>query len=391
MVNSGAHQKARQSPPGRRPTIADVARAAQVSKATVSRVLNDKPDVDPATVATVLEVTKRLGYVPSSHAVGLARGTAQSLGLLAPSLSAPWMLEVLRGATEAIEASKFSLTLYTMADGLDSVDSLQTRIRAQAIEGLAVMQPPYEVRELQRLLGVGTPIVAIDARGAHPSLPCVASDDDGGIYSAVGHLIGLGRRRLGMIAGPGSIPCHRDRLRSFRDAVREAGLDDAPERQIVAATDTFPGGAVATQELLRRKPSLDGLVVSNDAMALAALRELRNAGVRVPDDVAVVGFDDVSASRYSDPPLTTVYNPLREIGATAIRLLLGAAQGIELPTHPVLLPTHLVIRGSTDPTAPSPEADLVHWAAEDPAQTPRVGDEPRGLMPGGSLRRTGPT
>jgi LacI family transcriptional regulator len=343
-----------------RPTIADVARVAQVSKSTVSRVLNNRPDVDAATVATVVEAMSRLGYIPSSHAVGLAKGSTLSLGLLAPSMSAPWMLEVLRGVTEAIEATNYSLTLYTIARGHSSLEALHARMRSQAIDGLAIMQPPYDVDNLRRLLGLGAPVVAIDARGAHPSLASVASNDEQGITSVVTHLLELGRRRIAMISGPTPIACHRDRLRAFREAIRTAGADEAPGH-VAAPDDTFGAGAAAAAQLLERQPDVDAVVVGNDAMALGALRTLIQAGRRVPDDVALAGFDDITASRYSDPPLTTVYNPLYEMGATAAHLLLDATQGHDLPEEPVLLPTRLVVRRSTDPTAADPEHDLAHW------------------------------
>lgn len=351
----------------RRPTIADVARVAQVSKSTVSRVLNNRPDVDGATVAAVLEVMNRLGYVPSSHAVGLAKGSTLSLGLLAPSMSAPWMLEVLRGITESIETSDYSLTLYTTAHGHSSLESLHARMRSQAIDGLAIMQPPYDVDNLRRLLGLGAPIVAIDARGAHPSLASVASNDEQGITFVVNHLLDCGRRRIAMISGPTDIACHRDRLRAFREAMRAAGLADAVRGQVTARDDSFAAGGAAAAQLLELHPDVDAVVVGNDAMALGALRTLTQAGRRVPDDVAVAGFDDITASRYSEPPLTTVYNPLYEMGAAAARLLLEATDGHELPEEPVLLPTRLVVRRSTDPTAADPDHDLAHWRTVPPS------------------------
>lgn len=354
----------RQLTAGRRPTIADVAEAAQVSKATVSRVLNHRPDVDPGTVAVVLDVTERLGYVPSSHAVGLARGRAQSLGLLVPSFTAPWMLEVLRGVTEAIEGTAYSLTLYTTGGGeQNSLDALQARIRSQSLTGLLVMQPPQEASDLQRLIGIGVPIVAIDARGPHPGLASVASDDEAGIRSAVEHLLALGRRRLAVIAGPTTIPCYRDRLRHFREALRSADVREVRRGQLVALDDSFPAGAAAATELLSRSWRPDAVVVGNDVMALAALQVFQQRGVRVPDDVAVVGFDDISVARYADPPLSTVYNPLHEMGATAVSLLLQDTHGEDLPDSPVLVPTRLVVRRSSDPAATAPEEDLAHWHA----------------------------
>jgi DNA-binding LacI/PurR family transcriptional regulator len=149
--------------------------------------------------------------------------------------------------------------------------------------------------------------------------------------------------------------------------MRAAGMDDVSPGHLVAADDTFAAGAAAAAQLLHGHPDVDAVVVGNDAMALGALRTLTQAGRQVGHDVALAGFDDITASRYSDPPLTTVYNPLYEMGATAARLLLDATQGNELPDEPVLLPTRLVVRRSTDPAAADPEHDLAHWRTTAPA------------------------
>ena len=331
---------------GRRPTIADVARIARVSKTTVSRVLNHKPDVDAATVQLVQTVVEGLGYVPSSSAVRLAKGRAHNLGLLAPSLSAPWMLEVLRGITEAIEDSGYSLTLYTTSQGRKSFEAVQSQLRGQVLDGLAIMQPPEDVEDLHRLYAAGVPIVVIDDRGAHRDVPSVAADDNAGIESAVAHLIASGRRQPAMIAGPKAIACHRDRLEAFLAALTTHGMDAAAAPRVVAADDTREAGADAVSALLREGSPFDALVVGNDVMAMGAMRRLREAGVSVPDAVAVTGFDDIAAAAHSEPPLTTIYNPLFEMGRTAVRLLLEACEGRELPSSPVFLPTRLVVRES---------------------------------------------
>lgn len=330
----------------RRPTIADVARIAQVSKTTVSRVLNNKPDVDEHTVQLVRTVVDGLGYVPSSSAVRLAKGRAHSLGLLAPSLSAPWMLEVLRGITEAIEDTGYSLTLYTTSQGRKSFESVQAQLRGQVLDGLAIMQPPEDVADLHRLYSSGVPIVVIDDRGAHRNVPSVAAQDFDGIENAVSHLVERGRTRLAMIAGPAQIACHRDRQQAFKDSLHRHGLPIDTELIVTADDDNVAAGASAARTLLSRSQPFDGLVVGNDLMALGALRSLREAGRRVPEDVAVTGFDDIAAAANAEPPLTTIYNPLYEMGKTAVRLLLEACEGRQLPSSTVFLPTRLVVRAS---------------------------------------------
>jgi LacI family transcriptional regulator len=341
---------------------------SNVSKATVSRVLNNYPGVAEDKVAAVLAVVRELGFVPSSSAVSLARGRALSIGLLAPMLSRPWMLEVLRGVTEAIEDTDFSLTLYTASSGAASLDSLLSQLRRQAIDGLVIMQPPDDGDRLTLLAAAGVPVVVIDDRGVHRSLPSVGSTDDQGITDAVDHLRTLGRKRIAMLAGPQHIACHRDRLGAYLNAIQKVA-DHDNGLVMIGDNDSYEAGRRAGDRLVNEARNFDALVVGNDAMALGAMRQLQQLGRRIPDDIAVTGFDDVAAARYAEPPLTTVYNPLYEMGGTAARLLLAACAGETLPPAPVLLPTRLIVRASTDPSSVAPPADdLVHWSA-DPGPT----------------------
>ena len=364
---SPAEQR-RQAPADRRPTIADVARAAGVSKATVSRVLNGKPDVNSATTETILAVVEQLGYVPSASAVNLARGRARSIGLLAPALSRPWALQVIRGVAEGIETTDYSLSLFTSSRSQSSLADLHSHLRSQALDGLAIMQPPWHSDMNREFRMHDIPVVLIDDRESHSTVPSVASADGQGVVAAVEHLIGLGRRNIAMITGPVTIGCHRERLAAFRAAMDNSGLS-APENLIYEATDdSYSAGIAATAQLLERRQPFDALFVGNDAMALGAMRSLRASGIKIPDDVAICGFDDIISARYADPPLTTIYNPLYEMGGQAVRMLLDACAGQELPTEPVLLPTRLVTRASTmgsDADGLEAESDLISWADSD--------------------------
>lgn len=346
----------------RRPTLADVAQLANVSKATASRVLNHNPGVAERRVAAVMAAMDDLGFVPSLSAVSLARGRALRLGLLAPTLTSPWMLEILRGVTEEIEHTEFSLTLYTASRGKSSLDELGSQLRQQAIDGLAIMQPPDDLNPLQPLFASGVPVVVIDDRGAHRSLASVGSTDDQGIGDAVQHLLDQGRRRIAMLAGPQHVTCHQERLAAYKNALVAGGRRRYSGLVHEASKDNFEAGAAAAHELLGAGVNFDAVVAGNDAIALGAMRRLKQHGLSIPDDIAVTGFDDIAASRYSEPPLTTVYNPLYEMGGTAVRLLLAACAGETLPQAPVRLPTRLVIRGSTvEGAAPTDNTDLIHW------------------------------
>jgi LacI family transcriptional regulator len=360
---------------GRRPTIRDVAARAGVSKSTVSRILNGKPDVDPETVASVMTVVEQLGYVPSSPAVSLARGRARTIGLLAPALSRPWVLEVLRGVAEGIETTDYSLSLFTSSRSQSSMQDLLMRLRSQAIDGLAIMQPPWRMDVMQDFYAHGVPVVLIDDRETHPDVPSIATADREGVRQAVSHFVSLGRTRVAMISGPVEIGCHRDRLTAFRDALDECSVTTREGLICEAFEDSYSAGMQAATKLLRRGERFDALFVGNDAMALGALRVLRAEGLAIPGDVAICGFDDVAAARYADPPLTTIYNPLYEMGGRAVHLLLEACEGKPLPHEPVMLPTRLVIRASTtgygEPEVVD-DSDLVTWSdTQSPVSQPR--------------------
>ncbi|HEY2639661.1 MAG TPA: LacI family DNA-binding transcriptional regulator [Streptosporangiaceae bacterium] len=352
--------------PGKtRPTIRDVARRAQVSKTTVSRVLNGKPDVDPATIELVQAVVEEMGYVPSASAVSLARGRAHSIGLLAPALSRPWVLEVLRGVAEGIETTDYSLTLFTTSRSEASMQELRNQLRSQALDGLAIMQPPWHSDPITDFPADGTPVVLIDDRNTHPNIPSVGSADRDGIIEAIQHLASLQRHKVAIISGPIEIGCHRERLAAFREACKLAGVPARTNLICEARDDSYRAGYQAAERLLARGASFDALFVGNDAMALGAMRCLRAEGVDIPGEVAICGFDDIAAARFADPPLTTVYNPLYEMGGRAMRMLLDACDGTPMPAEPQILPTRLVARASTlghTPEETGPDSELLQWA-----------------------------
>ncbi len=331
-------------------TISRIAQHAQVSKATVSRVLNNKPDVDPDTAARVRRAIDDLGYVRSSQAISLATGRALAVGMLVPDLTWPMMLEVLRGVTEAVEASDYGLMLYSMARGEQAIRDFTNRaVRARQIDGLVVVVPTGMLDYLTRLHDDGLPMMFVDDRGLDPSLPAVATTNfDGGLV--VGrHILAMGRRRPALIEGPMHFGCSRERADGFRQALHEAGVELDPA--LVCEGDfTEKGGARCAARLLAADPDFDALFAGNDLMAIGAMRTLARAGRRIPEEVAVVGFDDIHAAAHTSPSLTTVRQPFYEMGLTAARLLLERLNGRPLPQQPLQLPTTLIVRGSSGGT-----------------------------------------
>lgn len=334
-----------------RVTIADVARAAGVSKSTVSRVLNSKGEVDVRTAERVRRVIDRLGYVPSSRAVGLARGRSRTLAVLTPSLSWPWTVEVLQGAADAVEAAGYGLLLFTRGRDRESMARFAGQISASAFDGLLVVEPEGEVEVAAALHRTGLPVVLVDDRARRPAFPSVTTTNALGGETAARHLLALGRRAPLVVTGPLRFGSARERLDGFVRTLEAHGVAYDP-RRTVEGDFTERSGAEAVEKLLADDLDLDAVFTHNDLGAAGALRALRAAGRRVPEDVAVIGFDDVPLARCTDPPLTTVRQPLREMGAAAANLLISRLGGEPPPAEPVVLPTELVVRDSAPRPTP---------------------------------------
>lgn len=329
-------------------TIADVAARAGVSKTTVSRVLNGRGELDESTAARVRRVIAELGYVPSSRAVGLARGQTSIVALLVPSLTWPWMGDVLQGAVDAIEEAGYGVMLFTWNRGQESMRRFDSQVSARSFDGLVAIEPEGTLDYITELRARGLPVVLIDDRGNSPQFPAVATTNRHGGEQAARHLLEQGRHRPLIIKGIADLGCTEERLAGFAETYAAAGHPIDPE--LVAPGDfTFDCGRLAAEALLRRQVSFDAVFAHNDQSAVGALSAIQHAGLRVPQDIAVIGFDDLPMAVQSNPPLTTVHQPLREMGETAARLLISSFTGTPLPDRPTVIPTTLVTRASTVP------------------------------------------
>src|SRR5262245_52320108 len=271
-----------------RVTIAEVARRARVSKATVSRVLNNKGDVDAATAIRVREVIAATGYTPSARAVGLAKGRAQTVGMLVPGLTWPWMGDVLQGVSDVLEARGYGLLLSTMNRGEESLTQFAKHVSANAFDGLLLVEPPDTLSYITSLHEGGLPVVMIDDRGHHPGFPSVATSNREGAEDAAAHLLATGRRRVAMVTGPTEFGCTRDRSAGLGSRLAEAGVE-LDRRLVVEGDFTRGGGHAAVERLLDAGVSFDAVFAQNDLMAVGVLDALSAARRTVPDDVAVVG------------------------------------------------------------------------------------------------------
>ena len=329
-------------------TIADVAAQAGVSKTTVSRVVNGKGELDASTEARVRQVIKNLGYVPSARAVSLARGRTGVIGMLVPSLTWPWIGEVLQGAVDVLESNKYGLLLFTCTRGDESMRRFTSQVNAKAFDGLLVIEPEGTLDYITELHGGGLPVVLIDDREARPQFPSVATTNRVGAEAAARHLIDIGRNRPVVVTGAPEFGCTRQRLDGFAEVFAQAGFALPPEA-VLEGDFTFESGRAAMARAIREGIEFDAVFAHNDLSAAGALQALREAGRSVPEDVAIVGFDDLNLASYTGPPLTTVRQPRREMGAMAARMLMAHFADGPLSAESVVIPTDLVVRGSSAP------------------------------------------
>ncbi len=350
-------------------TIRDIARLAGVSKATVSRVLNQKPDVDPATRERIVRIMEEQEFVPSITASGLAGGRSRLIGVLVPSFTWPSVPEIMRGVSEVVGLSQYELILYSITHEQDRKEKDQRdvidRILASKLAaGLLAVFPGQSAQHLTHLHEQGFPVVMLDDQGKPTSAPWVGTDNRAGAYSAVQYLIHLGHRRIGYIHGPLNYQCTHDRYAGYCDALSEAGL--VPDPALVLQGDFMPpGGRACAHQFFTMTERPTAIFAGNDFMAYGVIAAAEEYGLRVPQDVAVVGFDDTSPSAHMQPALTTVRQPFYEMGQNAIELLLSlvdsprrvrgsryvgsaSSQSFLKETEPIRiqLPSTLVVRAS---------------------------------------------
>ncbi|MBO3744314.1 LacI family DNA-binding transcriptional regulator [Actinoplanes flavus] len=328
-------------------TIADVAARAKVSKTTVSRVLNGKGELDETTAARVRAVIDELGYVPSARAVNLARGRTRVVAMLVPSLTWPWMGEVVQGAVDVLEAEEYGLLLFTCNRGEDSMRQFAAQVAAKSFDGLLVIEPEGTLDYIATLHARGLPMVLIDDRDQHSGrIPSVGTTNHTGAGAAARHLLSIGRHQPLMITGPSQFGCTQQRRDGFAAVYAEAGHPVSEER-IMLGDFTFDVAAQAIHRAIRAGVAFDAVFCHNDISAAGAMQALLESGRRIPEDVAVVGFDDIPMAAHTQPPLTTVHQPMREMGEAAARALLAHFEGTPLPNRPTIIPATFTVRSST--------------------------------------------
>ncbi|MDT3727240.1 LacI family DNA-binding transcriptional regulator [Streptomyces sp. DSM 41972] len=333
----------------RRPTIKTVAARAGVGRTTVSRVVNGSDLVSADARARVLAAIKELNYVPNSVARGLVTNRTNAVALVIPESesrlgSEPFFAALIRGVSAALTESGTQLQLMLVRDQAER-DQLTESVATRRVDGVLLVSVHAEDRLPGILEEMGLPTVLAGRRDAGERLSYVNSDNAGGAAEAVRHLLGRGRRRIATITGPQDMDVGRARLTGWHAAHKEAGVP--VDASLIEAGDfSEDSGGRAMRLLLERMPDLDAVFAASDLMAVGALTELRRQKRRVPDDVAVVGFEDSVLARHTDPPLTTVRQPVEELGRTMARILTDITLN-DRPRQQITLPTELVVRESS--------------------------------------------
>lgn len=319
-------------------TIRDVARKANVSIASVSRALNGLENVSETTRKRVAEAVRELGYVPHAGARSLSLARTHAIGVALPDLHGEFFSEIVRGMDREAGRRGYLLLLSTLHPGHGT--GVLAALRGR-VDGLIIMAPHLDADELTAALPKALPAVLINTRGISGGQTAIHIGNAVGVRAVMDHLIGLGRRRLVHIAGPADNIDARERAQAFRDAAQAAGC----EIQVVEGDFSEESGEALIAGLLAKKAKFDAVFAANDNMAIGALQALRAAGLRVPEDVAVAGFDDIPLARHLG--LTTVRVRIAELGERAIVCLIERLQSKRSACVDENHEPELVIRGTT--------------------------------------------
>ncbi|QEU94208.1 LacI family DNA-binding transcriptional regulator [Streptomyces kanamyceticus] len=341
---------------GGRPTLEEVAARAGVGRGTVSRVINGSPRVSERTRAAVEEAVAELGYVPNTAARALAANRTDSIAVVVPEpesrfFAEPYFSDIIHGVGAALADTDMQLLL-AFAGGDRERRRLAQYLAAHRVDGVLLVSVHADDPLPDLLEQLDIPAVISGRRSADETLASVDSDNFAGARAAVGHLVARGRRTVATITGRLDVYGAQRRLDGYRDALTEAG-HQVDEALIARGDFTEEGGRRAMTELLARAPALDAVFAGSDVMAAGARQVLRTAGRRIPDDVALVGFDDSAIARHMDPPLTSVRQPIAEMGRTMTAVLLAEIAddrpaGVRRLYRPqIVLPTELVTRASS--------------------------------------------
>lgn len=322
--------------------------AANVSVATVSRTLAMPDVVLPETRQRVQEAIRQLGYTPNVQARSLRTSRTNVIVALVPDISNPFFAEVIRGIEQVAHRNRYSVLLGDTQYSSDREQAYADLVGARQADGLITLMP-----HIPKVVATGRlPIVNACEYVTDAAITSVYVDNAAGAREGIEYLLTLGHRAIAFLAGPMNSPISVDRDSGYEAALRAAGIKR--NRKLTVEGDfSAESGIRGTEALFARNESFTALFCSNDEMALGALRVIKSRGLRVPEDISVLGFDDIRFARYSDPPLTTIAQPMGDIGREAMTMLIEILAGKDVPPRKRILPTQLVVRGSTARRNPS--------------------------------------
>ena len=328
-----------------RVTLAQVADEVGVSVMTVSNVLNGRPGASEATRKRIKKVADRLGYTPNSAARNLKGGHTGLIGVVTLDLTTQYALEIVRGiADELADAELEVLISASYQDAIREYDRVDFLSRG-VVDGIVLVAPVLADRTIQLLKERGRPFIVVDPRQLDVKVPRVVVDNYGGMREAAQHLIDLGHKKIAFLRGAPDFESSATRYSGFVDAMKLAGLDTSAK--LVAECDfTYAFGFKAATQIIKKEHPT-AIVCGADVLALGAVDAARALGLSIPDDMSVIGFDDLPQATHSFPGLTTVRQPLHDMGQVAARALLGQIDGTAPLMERMQMPTSLVVRGTT--------------------------------------------
>lgn len=326
--------------------IAEIAKRANVSTATVSRAINQSGPVKAATARKVWRAIGELNYYPNSHARTLVSGRSRLIGLIVSDITNPFFPELIRSFENHAAQQRYDLLL-TSTDYLTSrMTTCLRRMLERKVDGVAMMTSEMDLGLIKELGKRGVPLVFMDVGQVGPKMSHVAIDYANGITQAVDHVVSLGHKHVGFISGPLDLHSARTRRLAFLDAIRAHGL--APDKRLIReGTHTAEGGQKAMAAMLRLTRRPTAVVCSNDWTAIGALHAIHEAALKVPADISLVGFDDIPLASYTTPTLTSVRMSAADVGATAFNALFKLIGEERLEGDVYQVPTRLVVREST--------------------------------------------
>jgi len=331
-------------------TLKDIARETGYSVTTVSRALNDYDDVSPATKALIRRAAERLGYHPNVTAQRLQRRRTDTLGFVIPTFgprfSDPFFSEFLAGIGNEASAHGYDLLVSTRAPGPEEMEAYRRLVRGKQVDGLIIVRTRRYDKRIAYLLDVGFPFVAFGRTDLGLEHPFVDEDGRAGLAMVVQHLIDLGHRRIAYITADPDLMFAHLRMQGYRETLARNGVP-LDETLIVEGDLTQRSGRQATYRLLDLPQPPTAIIAANDLMALGAMAAIQERGLRVGTDIAVAGFDDIPLAEHSHPPLTTVRQPIYQIGKMVCQMLIRLLRGEALEQTQVILQPTLVVRAST--------------------------------------------